>query len=293
MRGIITPGLLVAFLGYVGIIFGPISNFSRVYISIQQSIAAVQRIFEILDIKADIEESPSAIDMVQTKGEIIFRNVCFSYNGDKTKVLDRVNLKIFAGETIALVGPSGVGKTTIVNLIFRFYDPQNGQILIDGVDIRRLTIDSLRKQIGLVPQEVVLFNTTIKENIAYGKLDASEEEIIQAAEIANAHKFIINLPEGYNTVVGDQGMNLSMGQRQRIAIARAVIKNPKILILDEPTSSLEGESEVEILEKIQNLMQYRTIIITITTHKLSIIKKCNRIMTIKDGRVVVLKNNLV
>ena len=220
--------------------------------------------------------------MPAARGQISFENVSFSYDS-AAPVLENVSLEMKAGEILALVGPSGAGKSTIFNLIPRFYDPTSGVIRMDGQDLRALTQQSLRQQIGIVPQETMLFGGTIRENILYGRLDASEEEIIAAARAANAHEFIMDFPNGYQTLVGERGMNLSGGQRQRIAIARAILKDPAVLLLDEATSSLDNESEKLVQEALDRLMQGRTTVIV--AHRLSTIKVAHRIAVLEDGRI--------
>jgi subfamily B ATP-binding cassette protein MsbA len=267
-------------------IMPPVKELTSVNNRIQESTSAAKRVFEILDIEPDIKEAPNAIELKEFKDEIVFENVWFSYNGTKNGdfILKRINLKVKKGEILAIVGPSGAGKSTLVDLIPRFYDPTEGRILIDGIDLRMIKIKSLRDKIGIVTQETILFNDTIRNNIAYGLEDCPIDKIIEAAKAANAHDFIMQLPNGYDTVIGERGMKLSGGQRQRISIARALLKNPPILILDEATSNLDAESEILVQEAIERLMQNRTVFVI--AHRLSTIRNADRIIVIDNGRIV-------
>jgi subfamily B ATP-binding cassette protein MsbA len=249
---------------------------------VQEGLAAGTRIFELLDEKPHVVEREGGKTLARVEQSIEFRNVHFMYEQDW--VLKDINLKVPVGEVLALVGSSGGGKTTLVNLIPRFYDVTEGQILIDGTDIRDLSLRSLREQIGIVTQQTILFNDTVRRNIAYGSFDRSEEQIIAAANAANAHGFIMRLPEGYDTVIGEQGVKLSGGERQRVAIARALLKNPPILILDEATSSLDSEAELEVQKALEKLMTDRTVFVI--AHRLSTIRKANRILVVQGGRIV-------
>jgi len=240
--GHLTSGSLIAFLIYVVNLSNPIKRLSRVYGAIQKALAAAQRGFDVLDTEPDIKDIPGAVDLPPIKGEVAFHNVSFEYKPGEPALVD-VSLTAKPGQMMAIVGPPGAGKTTIANLIPRFYDPSAGFITIDGHDIKTVTLASLRRQIGIVPQETILFNGTVYENILYGDLDASREEVIAAAKAANADNFIMEMPQGYETQIGERGTKLSGGQRQRIAIARAILKNPQVLILDEATSALDTESE--------------------------------------------------
>jgi subfamily B ATP-binding cassette protein MsbA len=267
-------------------IMPPVKELTSVNNRIQESTSAAKRVFEILDIEPDIKEAPNAIELKEFKDEIVFENVWFSYNGTKNGdfILKGINLKVKKGEILAIVGPSGAGKSTLVDLIPRFYDPTEGRILIDGIDLRVIKIKSLRDKIGIVTQETILFNDTIRNNIAYGLEDCPIDKIIEAAKAANAHDFIMQLPNGYDTVIGERGMKLSGGQRQRISIARALLKNPPILILDEATSNLDAESEILVQEAIERLMQNRTVFVI--AHRLSTIRNADRIIVIDNGRIV-------
>lgn len=274
---------LVAFLLYLNTFYQPITSFGMINEGIQHALASAERVFEILNEEPEIKDAPDAIEVDRVKGKIEFRNVSFRYVDD-VPVLKNVSFKVNPGEMIALVGPTGVGKTTIANLIPRFYDPDSGQILIDDIDIRKIKLSSLRKQISMVSQDVFLFNGTVKENILYGRPDATDEEVIAAAKAANAHDFIMELPEGYNTRVGERGVKLSGGQKQRISIARALLKDAPILILDEATSSVDTQTEKLIQEALENLMKNRTTIVI--AHRLSTIRDADQIIVLKDGEIV-------
>ncbi|MCX7781677.1 MAG: ABC transporter ATP-binding protein/permease, partial [Negativicutes bacterium] len=253
INGNLTAGALIAFLIYVVNISNPMKRLSRVYGNIQRALAAAQRVFEVLDTEPEIQDMPGAVPLPPVRGQVRFDRVSFEYKPGEVALSD-ISFTAEPGQMIALVGPSGSGKTTIANLIPRFYDPVAGRIYVDGVDIKTVTLDSLREQIGIVPQETVLFNGTVYDNILYGRLDATAEEIFAAARAANAHNFIMEMPEGYQTHIGERGSKLSGGQRQRIAIARAILKNPRILILDEATSALDTESEKLVQDALDQLM---------------------------------------
>lgn len=283
VTGVISAGSLIAFLIYAINLSNPVKRLSQVYSNIQKSMAAGDRVFEILDTEPEVKEKPNAKDLPELKGDVEFDNVSFSYDGEKN-ALDSLNLHVPAGRIIAVVGPSGAGKTTIANLLPRFYDVTDGALRIDGVDVRDVTFKSLREQIGLVPQETMLFNASIKDNILYGRLDGTDEEVYAAAKAANALEFIEKMPEGMDTIVGERGSSLSGGQRQRIAIARAILKDPKILILDEATSALDTESEKLVQEALERLMKNRTAFVI--AHRLSTIKNADQIIVMKQGRVV-------
>jgi subfamily B ATP-binding cassette protein MsbA len=267
-------------------IASPLGAFTALYSQLQQALGASERVFELLDTPPEMRDAPDAVALPPITGQVRFEEVSFDYgDSEQTReVLQRVSLAVEPGQVAALVGPSGAGKTTLVNLIPRFYDPTQGRILVDGYDIRRVQMRSLREQIGIVPQETALFSGSVQDNIAYGKLDATQEEIEAAARAANAHDFILALPEGYATLVGERGVKLSGGQRQRIAIARALLKNPRILILDEATSSLDSESELAVQEALERLMRDRTTFVI--AHRLSTIINADWIIVLAGGQIV-------
>ena len=278
--GTITAGSLVAFLTYAVNISNPIKRLSRVIGNIQKALAAAQRVFDVLDLPETIHNAPDAKALPMVKGNVRFDNVSFAYNPGE-QVLNKVSFDVKPGQMIAFVGPSGAGKSTVASLLPRFYDVTDGSITIDGEDIRRVTLKSLREQVGIVPQETVLFNGSVYDNILYGRLDATKEEVEAAAKAANAHNFIMELPQGYQTMLGDRGVNISGGQRQRISIARAILKNPQILILDEATSALDTESERVVQEALDRLMIGRTSFVI--AHRLSTIKNADKIMVLEKG----------
>jgi len=280
----LTGGELVAFLVYVTVIGQMSSELSWLYTQLQESLGATQRIFELLDTAPDLHDAPGARALDRVEGRITFDDVSFTYDEDEEPVLEDIDLDIAPGEIIALVGPSGAGKSTMFNLIPRFYDVTHGMLRVDDWDVREVTQESLREQIGIVPQETLLFGGTIRENILYGRLGATEDEMIAAAEAANAHSFITQLPRGYDTIVGERGIRLSGGQRQRVAIARAILKDPRILLLDEATSSLDNESELLVQEALERLMQNRTTVII--AHRLSTVRIAHRIAVLDRGRIV-------
>jgi subfamily B ATP-binding cassette protein MsbA len=255
----------------------------QVFNSIQEGIAASERVFSILDTTPKIVDTPNAAELNSFNKGIRFQNVSFKYEKSDL-ILNKINLEINKGEVLAIVGPSGAGKSSLVDLIPRFYDVTDGSILIDDNDIRNITVKSLRSFIGVVTQETILFNDTVKSNIAYGLQDVSPDKIIDAAKAANAHNFIENLKDGYETVIGDRGTKLSGGERQRLSIARALLKNPPILILDEATSSLDTESEVLVQQAIERLMTGRTSIVI--AHRLSTVQRANKIIVLSDGEIV-------
>ena len=283
LDGRLSAGELIAFLIYGLTVAGSFAGLISLYSQFQEALGATKRVFQILDTRPQIQDLPAAIDLPAVKGAISLRQVDFAYDG-RHKVLRGINLEIADGEIIALVGPSGAGKSTLFNLIPRFYDLDSGSIRVDGHDIRHVTQSSLRRQIGIVPQETLLFGGSIRDNIRYGRLEASEDELIAAAVSANAHGFISELPQGYDTVVGERGMKLSGGQRQRVAIARAILKNPAILLLDEATSSLDNESEQLVQEALGNLMQNRTTLII--AHRLSTVRIAHRIAVLDKGAII-------
>ena len=281
--GAISPGELIAFILYATIIAGPMGSFARLYARVQEGIGASKRVFEILDLKGEVRDTANAKSLPEIKGKVEFDNVHFHYREDQ-KILKGIDFRVEPGQTIALVGPSGAGKSTLVQLLHRFYDPVAGEIRIDGIPLKSVQLASYWKQIGIVPQETILFGGTILENIEYAKPGVQKEELIQAAKAANAHKFIMECPDGYETVVGEKGIRLSAGQRQRIAIARAILKNPHILILDEATSALDNESELLIQDALERLMNGRTSFII--AHRLSTIHNADRIIVMDYGKIV-------
>lgn len=279
-KGLISPGDLVAYTMYVGTMIATIRRIIEFAEQFQRGITGIERFLEIMDAEIEIFDEPDAVEMPVPKGEIVFDNVSFEYSDDHNEVLRNVSLKICPGEKLALVGPSGGGKTTLCNLIPRFYDVTEGRILIDGQDIRKFTLKSLRKHIGVVQQDVYLFSGTIMDNILYGNLNATKEEVMEAAKKAEAHGFIMNLKDGYDTYVGERGVKLSGGQKQRISIARVFLKNPQILILDEATSALDNESEAAIVKSLNKLSEGRT---TLTiAHRLSSIQNSDRVLELTD-----------
>jgi subfamily B ATP-binding cassette protein MsbA len=285
LDGRLTAGQLFMFLVLTLTIAGSIGQFSGLWTGLQEALGATRRLFEILDTHSEIVEPPGAAALPAVEGRIVFERVSFAYRDNPgTPILSDIHLEVRPGEILALVGPSGAGKTTLVNLIPRFFEPTAGRVLVDGHDLREVQLLSLRRQIGIVPQETLLFGGSVRENILYGRLEASSAELAEAARAANAHEFIQHLPNGYETIVGERGVKLSGGQRQRIAIARAILKDPRILLLDEATSSLDSESEGLVQEALQRLMQNRTSIVI--AHRLSTIQNAGRIAVLEGGRLV-------
>jgi ATP-binding cassette, subfamily B, bacterial MsbA len=285
LTGDLLWGDFIAFMLLTVLVAGSIGGFTGLYSQLQEAIGASRRIFELLDTTSDLPEAATPKTLGQVSGRLSFENVSFRY-GDRGEdwVLRAISLEAKPGEVIALVGPSGAGKSTLITLIPRFYDPVEGRILLDGTDIRDLELHNLRGNIGIVPQETQLFSGTIAENIRYGRPTASDEEVFEAAKAANAHEFISGFPDGYKTIVGERGVKLSGGQRQRVAIARALLKNPRILILDEATSSLDSESESLVQEALETLMQGRTTFVI--AHRLSTIRNADRILVLDQGRIL-------
>ncbi len=282
IQGVSTPGEFFSFLGALLLLYEPIKRLSRINNVVQEGVAAATRIYDILDTPPEIQDKPDAIQLPLMRRELELRDVQFRY--DNEPVLKDINLKVSAGEVVAIVGVSGAGKSTLVDLIPRFYEVYDGAILIDGMDIRDVTMDSLRDQIGIVTQQTILFNDTVRNNIAYGDINKSDEEIIAAAKAANAYDFIMKMGQGFDTIIGEQGARLSGGERQRLCIARALLKNAPILILDEATSSLDSEAEMEVQRALENLMAGRTTLVI--AHRLSTIKNADRIVVISNGRIV-------
>ena len=282
IKGVMTVGSLTVFLWYMNKFFSPVQDLAKMTSNIAQATVALERTQAILDTEIIVHEKPGAEDPGKLSGNIKFEHVSFAYN-DESPVLKDINLQISCGQRIGICGPTGCGKSTVVSLIPRFYDTTGGQISIDGKDITNFTLDGLRSQIGFVLQDTVLFYGSVRENIAYGRPEASEEEIIEAAKLANAHEFICRMPHGYDTLVGERGHTLSGGQRQRIGIARAVVRNSPILVLDEPTASLDVDSEKIVMAALEQLMEGRTVI-TIA-HRLSTIYDCDKIIVLHDGCV--------
>lgn len=282
-QGNLTGTQFISYIAGVALLIDPIAITTANYGDFKQGEASSDRIFELLAIQPTVVEKPGAIELPHVTGKVEYRNINFAYNSE-TPILQNMSLLVLPGEMIALVGASGAGKTTLVNLLPRFYDPQAGQILIDGIDIQDVTLNTLRRQIGIVPQETILFSGTIAQNIAFGQSYYELKDVQKAAEIANAHQFISQFPEGYQTWVGERGVNLSGGQKQRIAIARAVLLAPRILILDEATSALDSESEGLVQEALERLMRDRTVFII--AHRLATVRRADRILVLEKGRIV-------
>ena len=282
-QGNLTGTQFISYIAGVALLIDPIAITTANYGDFKQGEASSDRIFELLAIQPTVVEKPGAIELPHVTGKVEYRNINFAYNSE-TPILQNMSLLALPGEMIALVGASGAGKTTLVNLLPRFYDPQAGQILIDGIDIQDVTLNTLRRQIGIVPQETILFSGTIAQNIAFGQSYYELKDVQKAAEIANAHQFISQFPEGYQTWVGERGVNLSGGQKQRIAIARAVLLDPRILILDEATSALDSESEGLVQEALERLMRDRTVFII--AHRLATVRRADRILVLEKGRIV-------
>ncbi|HVT12294.1 MAG TPA: ABC transporter ATP-binding protein, partial [Fimbriimonadaceae bacterium] len=283
LAGNMSIGQFTAMLAYSAMMQQPMMMLQRIVDWTSRSLTAAERVFEVVDTPLDIVDAPNAVPMPAVKGGVTFRDVHFSY--DKTReVLHGIDLDVKPGEMIGIVGHSGAGKSTLINLLLRFYDPTQGRIELDGVDLRNIQIDDFRKQVGVVLQESYLFPGSIKDNIAYGRPDCSLKEIMEAAKAANAHHFIVNFPDGYDTYVGERGQRLSGGERQRIAIARAILHNPKVLILDEATASVDTETERMIQEALEHLVDGRTTFAI--AHRLSTLREANRLVVIEDGKVV-------
>lgn len=283
LAGRLTPGELLVFIGYVTSLYKPVRDLGRLAAKFSRAGVSAQRVAEILDLQPEIEDAPDAIELLRPSGEIVFENVSFAYAGGKP-VLDGLNLRIAAGERVALVGPSGAGKSTLVNLLLRLYEPSAGRVLIDGIDIRRYRRESLRREIGIVLQENLLFGTSVRENIAYGRPDAPPEAVEAAARAARAHEFIVDLPQGYDTELGERGATLSGGQRQRLCLARALVKEPAILAMDEPTASIDPVSARLITETVARVHRGRTLIVI--AHDLADMSAYDRVLVLDGGRLV-------
>jgi subfamily B ATP-binding cassette protein MsbA len=283
LAGHLSPGQLISFVIYMVMIASPVAQLSNFYTQLQESLGAAERIFDLLDTAPERPDSPDAIALPSLAGQVVFEHVSFHYTPE-IPVLHGLSLTLPAGKTVALVGPSGAGKTTVTSLLPRLYEPTEGHIFVDGYDLHDVQVRSLREQIALVPQEPTLFNGTIRENIAYGRLDATQEEVEAAARAANAVEFIAHLPQGYATIVGERGVKLSAGQRQRIAIARAVLRDPRILILDEATASLDNESEALVQDALRRLMRQRTSLVI--AHRLTTIEEADLIYVLDQGSIV-------
>lgn len=278
----VSTGVLIAFVGYVNNFWNPMINIGNFYNSLVTGMVYLERIFEMLDIEPEIQDAPNAFELPPIQGYVVFNDVTFGYKKDQP-IFEDLSFRVRSGETIALVGPTGAGKSTIINLMTRFYDVDDGEILVDGIDIRKVTLNSLRNEIGVMLQDTFIFSGTILENIRFGKLDATEEEIIRAAKIVRAHDFIVSLKDGYRTVVKERGSTLSAGQRQLISFARTLLADPKVLILDEATSSIDTQTEILLQEGLDRLLEGRTAFII--AHRLSTIKNSSRIFYIADKKI--------
>lgn len=283
-HGQATLGTLVAFLGYIGGLFGPVQGLTGIYRTLRLASVSLQQVFTTLDHQDFLGDAPDAVDVERFKGIVDFKDVHFAYQVTGNKILEGVNIKVREGEMTAIVGPSGSGKSTLMALLMRFYDPVNGSIEIDGIDLKKLKQSSLRKQIGVVLQDALLFNESVKDNIAYGRTSASMHEIVEAAKAANAHEFIIKLKNGYNTSVGERGGSLSTGERQRISIARAILKDPAIMVFDEATSALDAELEALVQDAIEKLVRNRTTFVI--AHRLSTVINADKIIVLKEGKIL-------
>ena len=282
LEGEILIGVVVSFVGYLQAFFDPIQQISQLYTTYQQGMAALDKIFDLLDTEPDMTDKPGALDPGQLRGEIELENVSFSYGGETFAMRD-MSLHVPAGQTLALVGQTGAGKSTLAKLVARFYDPQEGRVLVDGHDLRDLKASCLRSQLGIVPQEGFLFSGSVRENIAFGRPEASDEEVKAAADAVGADVFIERLPQGYDTEVGERGGQLSAGQRQLVAFARALVADPRILILDEATSNVDVRTERTIERGLERLLLGRTAIVI--AHRLSTIRRAGRIIVLEQGEI--------
>ncbi len=280
----LTLGELVAFTGYLGFMLMPIFQMGMIGAMLSRAEASAQRIFEVVDARSEVEDRPGAIPLPALEGRVTFEEVSFRYVGGQEDVIQEVSFMVEPGQTVAILGQTGAGKSSIINLIPRFYDVTDGKVLIDGHDVRAVQLDSLRKQVGIVLQETTLFSGTIRENIAYGRPDADDEQVIHAAQAAQAHEFITELPDGYDTLVGERGVGLSGGQKQRVAIARALLVDPRILILDDSTSSVDAETEYKIQQALEGLMQGRTSFVI--AQRISTVRNADKILLLGEGRLV-------
>ena len=291
VNGRLTLGTLVAFLSYITSFYQPLRRLTEIDNTFQQAIAAGQRIFELLDKEPEIQDAPGAVELEDVRGEVVFEDVHFRYGDEqdtalepeRQNVLHEISFDIQPGQAVALVGPSGAGKTSIANLVSRFYDPDRGRVLVDGHDLREVQVQSLRRHVGVVLQDTFLFNTTVRENLMYGRPDASEGEMLEAARAAYADEFIEELPEGYDTEIGERGVKLSGGQKQRLSLARAILADPRILILDEATSSVDAEAEYLIQQALEEVMKGRTALVI--AHRLSTIRSADKIIALEEGRI--------
>jgi subfamily B ATP-binding cassette protein MsbA len=283
VNGSLTLGTMVAFLSYTVSFYEPINRLTEIDNIFQEAIAAGERIFELLDATAEIEDAPQAVGLPTIQGEVVFDGVHFRY-GTGDEVLHQVSFHMAPGEVVALVGPSGAGKTSIANLLCRFYDPIHGSITVDGYELREVKLDSLRHQVAVVLQDTFLFNSTVRENLLFGKPNATDEELFAATQAAFAHDFVMALPDGYDTEIGERGVKLSGGQKQRLALARAILANPRILILDEATSSVDAEAEFLIQQALDAVLQGRTALVI--AHRLSTIRNADKIIALEVGRIV-------
>jgi ATP-binding cassette subfamily B protein len=283
INGTLTIGVLFAFMSYIGRFFWPIESLSQFWNQVQSAMAAAERVFHIMDTEIEVSEKPDALELTQIEGRITYEDMTFSYE-EGLPVLQDINLEIEPNTTVALVGPTGAGKTTMINLLYRFYDPQEGRITIDGRDLRDLNIESMRSHMAIVLQDPILFSGTVKENIKYGNLEATDERVVEIAKAVGAHDFIMKLPSGYDTEVRERGSRLSMGQRQLISLARALIADPRILIMDEATSSIDAYTELIIKQAMEKVLRGRTSIVI--AHRLSTVRKADKIVVLDEGRMV-------